>query len=77
MPIYEYRCPTCDVKFELMRPMSRADEPASCPHGHGEARRLVSVFASFTRDASGDMEPIAGSGPSCAGCTGADCSACF
>ncbi len=45
MPLYEYSCPTCDQKFELLRPMSRADEPATCPQGHATLQRLLSVFA--------------------------------
>jgi putative FmdB family regulatory protein len=46
MPLYEYRCRTCDDRFELRRPMSAANEPAACPAGHPDALRLLSVFAS-------------------------------
>ena len=28
MPIYEYVCPDCKTKFELMRPISKSSEPA-------------------------------------------------
>ncbi|MBI4884489.1 MAG: zinc ribbon domain-containing protein [Actinobacteria bacterium] len=45
MPLYEFRCRTCDETFELRRPMSSAGDPATCPHGHGNAVRLLSVFA--------------------------------
>lgn len=45
MPLYEYRCRTCDETFEERRPMSQASEPALCAQGH-EAVRLLSVFAS-------------------------------
>ena len=31
MPIYEYACTICSNVFEKLRPMSRMDEPASCP----------------------------------------------
>ena len=30
MPIYEYICPKCSSKFELMRPMSQSEEEAAC-----------------------------------------------
>ncbi len=30
MPIYEYVCPDCDFKFEILRPFSKAGEVASC-----------------------------------------------
>ena len=46
MPLYEFRCRTCDDTFEVRRPMSEASEPASCPQGHDGAVRLLSVFAS-------------------------------
>ena len=46
MPLYEFRCRTCDETFEQRRPMSAASEPATCPQGHDGAVRLLSVFAS-------------------------------
>ena len=38
MPIYEYICPDCKTKFELMRPISRCAEPAECPKCKHQAR---------------------------------------
>jgi putative FmdB family regulatory protein len=52
VPLYEYYCPVCDEKFELLRPMSRSDEPAKCSRGH-LASRVVSGFSSFTKGADG------------------------
>ena len=46
MPIYEYRCPNCGNEFELRRPFSSADEPASCPKCGKNAEKLLSAFAS-------------------------------
>ena len=31
MPIYEYACVACDLRFDRMRPMAQADSPADCP----------------------------------------------
>ncbi len=45
MPLYDYRCRTCDAVFEQRRPMAEADEPVSCPDGHARAVRLLPVFA--------------------------------
>ncbi|MBI4496706.1 MAG: zinc ribbon domain-containing protein [Chloroflexi bacterium] len=45
MPIYEYTCPTCDVRFEVLRAMSQSDAPATCPAGHEGAQRVLSSFA--------------------------------
>jgi putative FmdB family regulatory protein len=46
MPLYEFRCRTCDEPFEVRRPMSEANAPATCPAGHDDSVRLLSVFAS-------------------------------
>ncbi len=68
MPIYEYYCPRCAAKFELLRPMSRIDEPATCPQGHGSGARTLSVFATATRDVAGESMPVPqGGGCGCGG----------
>jgi len=46
MPIYEYYCSKCQQEFELMRPISKVDEPAFCPSCGTEGQRLVSACAS-------------------------------
>lgn len=56
MPLYEYRCKTCDATFELRRPMSEASEPAECAEGH-QAVRLLSVFASVGGSAGSSPAP--------------------
>lgn len=65
MPTYEYRCRTCDTRFELRRAIDEADAPASCPQGHEGARRLLSVFA-----AGGTATAPAGGGHGGGGCCG-------
>jgi putative FmdB family regulatory protein len=45
MPLYEYRCRTCETVYEERRPMADADAPATCPSGHVGAARLLPVFA--------------------------------
>ena len=72
MPVYEYRCRTCDDVFEVRRPMSESSEPAMCPDGHPGAVRLLSVFASVGAtsspgsSAAGDAAPSMGCGSGCA-----------
>lgn len=68
MPLYEFRCRTCDDTFEVRRPMSESGEPATCPHGHEGAVRLLSVFANV--GASGGSAPSAAPKPA-GGCGGA------
>ncbi len=64
MPIYEYVCPSCDTKFEKMRPMSQADAKAECPKCRAASPRVLSKFACCSTDSSGVTSSIAGSGPS-------------
>jgi putative FmdB family regulatory protein len=71
MATYEYRCPTCETRFELRRPMSESSEPAVCPDGHTGAVRLLSVFAAVTNGVPGaSASPSFGGdapcGPACA-----------
>lgn len=47
MALYEYKCGGCEERFDLMRPMSDADEPAPCPECSGESLRVISNFASL------------------------------
>ena len=67
MPLYEYRCRTCDDVFELRRPMDESSAPADCPAGHAETVRLLSMFAS-----AGAAAPTTAPGPG-GGCCGGGC----
>jgi putative FmdB family regulatory protein len=76
MPLYEYRCRTCDTRFEARRPMSEATSPIACPEGHPDTTRLLSLFASvgsaasssaLSERATGPVGPVGGGcGPGCA-----------
>ena len=67
MPLYEYVCLSCNTKFTVLRPMAQANEPADCPDGHGRAPRVLSVFASFSREESGAMTAVGGGACACGG----------
>jgi putative FmdB family regulatory protein len=56
---YEYRCTTCDDVFEERRAMADADTGVTCPSGHTEVRRLLSVFASTGRASGSAPAPVA------------------
>jgi putative FmdB family regulatory protein len=74
MPIYEYVCSDCEVKFELLRPLSQSGEVASCPQCHQSAEKILSIFACFSRDESGLSSMIGGN--SCASCGADSCDTC-
>ena len=74
MPVYEFRCSTCQAVYDDRRPMAEADAPATCPEGHVGATRLLPVFAT-----TGLAAPPVGGGacgaPVAGGC-GAGCACC-
>jgi putative FmdB family regulatory protein len=74
MPIYEYRCPACDERFEELT--RNPDVAVACPScGEAHAERLLSVFAGVggsRTSASPDWSAMSanragGCGPGC-GC---------
>jgi putative FmdB family regulatory protein len=62
MPVYEYRCRTCDTTFEVRRPMSESSAAVECPEGH-EALRVLSVFASVGSSPSAGPTPAPSGAP--------------
>jgi putative FmdB family regulatory protein len=71
MPVYEFRCRTCDTTFEARRPMAESNAAATCPDGHGDTVRLLSVFAAV--GAAPASAPASGGGTPCGahcGCHG-------
>ena len=71
MPLYEFRCKTCDATFEERRAMSAANDPATCPAGHDDAVRLLSVFASVGASVGATSTPS--SAPRTGGGCGSGC----
>jgi putative FmdB family regulatory protein len=69
MPRYDYRCRTCDSRFEVSR---RLDEPVTavaCPVGHSETSRVFTAVA-VGGGASAASEPAGGGGCCGGGCCG-------
>ena len=73
MPLYEYYCTKCASKYELLRPMSRGDEPGTCPNGHSGGARTLSMFAAVSKTEGGGFEPMASGGGGGCGCGGGGC----
>ncbi len=72
MPIYEYRCDTCDSRFEALV-MGATPEPESCECGSESIEKVYSTFAAQTGDSLPDACPTPAEGrcdlPACAGGT--------
>lgn len=69
MPLYEYVCRDCQVRFERLQPMGSAAE-AECPGCGCSAGRVLSVFASYARTEGGGLAPVSGGGCACGGAGG-------
>jgi putative FmdB family regulatory protein len=67
MALYEYVCRDCDLSFELRRAMSDADRSVTCPQGHTDVRRKLSMFASVGASATSGTAPMASAGGGCCG----------
>jgi putative FmdB family regulatory protein len=66
VPLYDFRCRTCDETFEVRRSMAEADEPASCPSGHRDTLRLLPVVSLGGRaDSPVPAAPAGGCGAGC------------
>ena len=74
MPIYEYVCSDCKLKFEMLRPMRQAEEDALCPGCGACAKRVLSVFS---RSSEGSLVPdVSGGASACSTCSSNTCSTC-
>jgi putative FmdB family regulatory protein len=81
MPIYEYNCPGCREKFELLRPLSKCGDDAECPKCQGSAKRALSRFISKSATDLSFLDHMPagngdGEGSSCGSCSSSSCSTC-
>jgi putative FmdB family regulatory protein len=54
MPLYEYHCPECDRRFEVLQRMGEGGDALRCPScGAGGVERQLSTFA-----AGASSEPV-------------------
>ncbi len=76
MPLYEFVCTDCKIKFELRRSMKEIDDPAACPECHGvHTSRQISRVACFSHG-EGESVSSLGGGGGCASCGGGTCASC-
>ena len=62
MPVYEYLCPTCKSRFDVLRPISRMNDETCCPECETRAEKQLSVFSAMIMGGDGAMLPMAGGG---------------
>ena len=62
MPVYEYLCPNCNLRFELRRSFNQSEEAASCLNCQTIAKKVPSRFIAFSTGEGGYARPISGMG---------------
>jgi putative FmdB family regulatory protein len=64
MPLYEYRCPECGHRFEILQRMGEGAEGLACPRcGAGKVEKQFSTFAAST--AGGGAQAASCGSPGC------------
>jgi putative FmdB family regulatory protein len=81
MPIYEYICPKCHIRFEKLLPLSRSGEDTGCPKCKSRSGRAISKFVSRAGSDMGMLDHMpsgggGGGGGSCGSCSSSNCSTC-
>ena len=64
MPVYDYKCPQCGHRFDLLRSMSARDEDVRCPRCGGEVVRVYEGRWGCAKGGGGEC------GGNCQGCPG-------
>ncbi|PIP20008.1 MAG: FmdB family transcriptional regulator [Candidatus Omnitrophica bacterium CG23_combo_of_CG06-09_8_20_14_all_40_11] len=73
MPIYEYACLNCNLKFDYL--VRSSSDSIVCPRCNSkDLRRLVSNFAFSSKESQGN---ITSSSSGCGSCVSHNCSTCF
>ena len=67
MPLYEYRCPACHRRFEVLQRMGESAAKVRCPEcGAAEVERQLSTFAAVAGGGSSPAADFGGCGrPAC------------
>jgi putative FmdB family regulatory protein len=58
MPLYDFRCPTCGRTYEVLRPVSRLEEPLLCMDDRTPCERALSA-PNFVTKSSAELEAAA------------------
>lgn len=44
MPLYEYECEKCKMRFTVLKRLEEISEVEKCPYCEGNAKKVVSTF---------------------------------
>ncbi|AEG61521.1 FmdB family zinc ribbon protein [Desulforamulus ruminis] len=72
MPIYEFRCQSCNHRFQKLCSLGEKGEKLTCPAC--QASSPVRVMSGFRVNNPGNL--YGSRGDSCKSCTSSNCSAC-
>lgn len=74
MPIYEYFCNACDLKFEML---VMGKETPACPTcGREDINRLMSACGFISKGSGGETVSTSAANSGCGPCTSTNCSSC-
>jgi putative FmdB family regulatory protein len=73
VPTYEFRCRECGGTFVEQRPMAASNDAATCPAGHDDTVRLLSVSGAIVGVASRPSAAASAPTPPGGGCCGGGC----
>lgn len=63
MPLYEYRCPECGHRFEMLQRMGEGAEGLACPRcGAGKMEKQFSTFAASSSGGGGEAASCGNAG---------------
>ncbi|MQG73600.1 MAG: zinc ribbon domain-containing protein [SAR202 cluster bacterium] len=68
MPLYEYFCSDCDIRFELRRSMKQSGQQTNCPSCDGNAQRALSMFATVATSTNAAPVPAPSGAGGCGNC---------
>jgi putative FmdB family regulatory protein len=71
MPIYEYFCSNCNLKFEKLKLMNQSSESSLCTSCGNSAERVLSRFCRSNKGAPSSVGVSA-----CSACSSSNCSSC-
>ena len=70
MPIYEYVCSQCGIRFDRLQSMGSTH--AECPECGLPSKKALSLFSAVASGDDGERASVAGMG-GCPGCAGGAC----